>query len=45
MGYNPEGRKESDTTEHAHIPAHVCNDEFTQLFTMKMKEESEKVGL
>ena len=33
MGYSPEGHKESDTTEHAHILAHVWNDEFTELFT------------
>ena len=53
MGCSPQGRKESDTTERVHFTKSVADDttlmaeseEELKSLLMKVKEESEKVGL
>ena len=53
MGCSPQGRKESDTTERVHFTKRIADDttlmaeseEELKSLLMKVKEESEKVGL
>ena len=47
VGYSPWGRKESDTAEQLHFHFHFIAEREEELksFLMKVKEESEKVGL